>query len=185
VIVKGIGNAENLRNRVGTNLLNFKNMKKIISTIVVGIFILNYAFATKYPVLSRAAAGGGILGYDYTNATLCEFEVTVPNTNITKIVSGYSVTCLYSGWQSCPKLGEQFLPASPPDEWDGTQISKVDYLIEYAYNQIENNNLDGTYNIVVQVQGESFYRYYYLSWTADDSTGTTSDILIEREDIAF
>ena len=111
---------------------------KLFSVVVALFLSLSATVSAKYPVLSREAHNGGFFGYKDVVSTPTIFLVIVNGNESFR--TGYAVCCDNPGWETCPKLGQEYVPAvDPPADWDAVQIDKTDYLVAYALDQIENH----------------------------------------------
>ncbi len=152
-------------------------MKKTIKAILMAIILFAslQAEATKIKVISREAINGGFFGYDYVHAEMTTYTTEHEGKTYTHL--GYEVTCAKPGFTLCPKLGAEYRPAQPTDNWDNTQILKADELMTYALQKIAQGDVSGTHAITVHVAGESVKRVYEVVWNSN-----AGKIEITRED---
>jgi hypothetical protein len=158
--------------------LNFKFMKKIFLAVIV-MSLLVTTVEAKYPVLARETSGGGLFGYAHVKSALATFIIG----NVTTV--GYDVDCAGKGFSSCPALGAQYRPTNPIDNWDATQVTYTDNLVNYALQQITQGNHTGSYSVNVQVQGEATMRVYQVEWNSADDDALDSNIIVNRDDVCF
>jgi len=158
-------------------------MKKISIIILLLVFSIQ-TFA--YRVIERKATGGGWFGYNYTNSVLYTYYYVV--NGVTQSQTGLQTTCTGAGLQHCPKLGAQYgiiVSNGGGYSWDQDQITTVDSITQYIENAVMTGTLIGTYQLTVQVSGESFHRDYTGTWNYP-TTGNllTGDLNIDRVDVA-
>ncbi len=147
------------------------NLILIFSTLL----LISGPLIARHKVLERNATGGGFFGYKTVTSDVTVFEISVNNKIQT--VTGYSVNCQDPGYEGCPKLGAEFLPTNPSNDWDQVQISATDFLMDFALNQIKNGVQSGSSFRKIKVDGETGYRIYEVIWSSTGNITITRDQL--------
>ncbi len=140
-----------------------------------GLFGWQGVFAGKIKVIERSAYNGGLFGYKFVDTDIVTYTSHEGGRDVTR--NGYVVNCSEPGLESCPKLGAEYRPGGTVDDWDATQVNKVDELMEFALKQINLGQNAGVHSVSVLVNGESYYRNYEVIWDS-----TNGKIVITRED---
>jgi hypothetical protein len=129
-------------------------------------------------VISRTTRGGLFGYYNYTSKHLGDLQGRDG-----VVTTGFIIECFGGGLTSCPRglpIKEMSLGTCDHticlDEIDKNQGAD---LVDYALDQITNNNLVGNYTIQVNVNNQVM-RVYTVSWNSSNVNGDNSDIQVER-----
>lgn len=127
-------------------------MKKALTLITFCILFAINANAT----ITITREHGGLFGYKYVDYTRTDTYT--------------HLFCCDPGFTRC-KVSER---PSPNNNEDAVDIKNLYDLVDYADLQIEQNNLSGSHNIRIHVNGEECDRIYVVYWNYSDAqNGTT------------
>jgi hypothetical protein len=125
-------------------------MKKVIS--IVALFLI---------VLSSSAIDD-ICRTRHNGVFNVFFKNVVWNSGLINITGAQCLQCYSPGLKRC--IPENAGSGSYPAGYDAVDIAKSKEMFDYVDQQVEAKNFEGTYQIIVQVTGESFKRVYKCSW---------------------
>jgi hypothetical protein len=128
-------------------------MKKVILSLLV--FGLSYNVFSMQPVCRLRH--NGVLGVWFR---------TVENTGSALDPDIPCITCNGPGLNRCI-LSNAGISELRPD-MDATDLSVMNEMWDYVDEQLEAKEFEGSHQILVQVEGESFKRAYHVTWALGD-----------------